>query len=126
MKVLMPILADHLAPMKKYVFEDNELDVKCRELEKSFKDMSYKITAAVDMVKNYAEEIDKLMEDVKTVKKNINTFTDKIKQVEKIAHPPAIPLNEINEFKNSVKDVRWMMKIFNKMKNITLLKSIFK
>ena len=47
-------------------------------------------------------------------------------QISKIAHPPAISTKDINELKESAKDVKWIMKILNKMKKITLLKSVFK
>ena len=69
MKVLMPILADHLAPMKKYVFEDNELDVKCRELEQKLTDQGHKMTTLIDMIKARDEAIDKLEEFEKQVRR---------------------------------------------------------
>ena len=47
-------------------------------------------------------------------------------KVGKIAHPPAIPLKDINELKESAKDVKWMMGLFKIMKKNPLLKSIFK
>ena len=125
-KILMPILLEILEPIKKYCFEDNELDVKVKDLEKNITDIGFKHTASIDMIKKYSETIDNIEQKVKSIDKVINKFDEKIKQIDKIAHPPAIPLKDINEFKDSVKDVRWMMNIFNNMKKISLLKSIFK
>ena len=117
----------------KYVFEDNELDVNAKEvktkiadLEKKVTDVAFKVTASVDMIKKYAETIDNIFDRVKQIDKIIDKFDDKLKQIDKIAHPPAIPLKDINELKESVKDVKWMMGLFNSMKKMPLLKSIFK
>ena len=78
------------------------------------------------MMKGYAESIDKLTESVKSINKVIDRFDNKLQQIDKIAHPPAIPLKEINEFRDSNKNVKWMMGIFNKMKKVPILNSIFK
>ena len=110
----------------KYKDEPNEADIKCLELEQKVTDIGFKVTATVDMIKGYAETIDNLADKVKSIDKVIDRFDDKLKQISKIAHPPAIPLKDINEFKDSVKNVKWMMEIFNKMKKLPLLKSIFK
>jgi len=117
----------------KYVFEDNELDVnareaktKIRDLEKKLTDVGFKVTASVDMIKGYAETIDNVFDRVKQIDKVIDEFDDKLQQIGKIAHPPAIPLKDINELKESAKDVKWMMGLFKIMKKNPLLKSIFK
>ena len=110
----------------KYKDEPNDADIKCIELEQKVTDIGFKVTATVDMIKGYAETIDNVADKVKAIDKVIDKFDNKLQQIGKIAHPPAVPLKEINEFKESIKDVRWMMTIFNKMKKISLLKSIFK
>ena len=110
----------------KYKDEPNDCDIKVMDLERKITDVGFKVTASVDMIKSYAETIDNVADKVKAIDKVIDKFDNKLQQIGKIAHPPAIPLKEINEFKASIKDVKWMMKIFNNMKKITLLKSIFK
>ena len=110
----------------KYKDEPNELDIGMKDLEKKATDDGFRITAAVDMMKGYAESIDKLTESVKSINKVIDRFDNKLQQIDKIAHPPAIPLKEINEFRDSNKNVKWMMGIFNKMKKVPILNSIFK
>ena len=60
------------------------------------------------------------------IDKIIDKFDDKLQQIDKIAHPPAIPLKDINELKESAKNVKWMMAIFKNMRKLPLLKSLFK
>ena len=110
----------------KYVDNPNELDTGFKDLEKKVTDAAFKITATVDMMKGYAETIDNVFDRVKQIDKIIDKFDDKLQQIGKIAHPPAIPLREINEFKENNKNVNWMMGIFKKMQKISLFKSIFK
>ena len=83
----------------KYVFEDNKLDItvrelksKVRELEQKCTDNGFRITAVVDMVKGHTESVDK--------------FDEKLKQIDKIAHPPAIDLNEWEQVKADMKKIR--------------------
>ena len=129
-KLLTPAMVKGII---KYVFEDNELDVNAKEmknkvadLEKKLTDVAFKVTASVDMIKRYSESIDNVAEKVKSIDKVIDKFDDKLQQIGKIAHPPAIPLKDINELKESAKDVKWMMGLFKIMKKNPLLKSIFK
>ena len=110
----------------KYVDKPNELDVGYRDLDKKVTDDGFRITAAVDMIKGYTETIDNVFERVKQIDKIIDKFDDKLQQIGKIAHPPAIPLAAINELTESAKDTKWMMGLFNRMKKMPLLKSIFK
>ena len=110
----------------KYVDKPNELDVGFRDLEKKVTDSAFKITATVDMMKGYAETIDNVFDRVKQIDKIIDRFDDKLQQIGKIAHPPAIPLKDINELMESAKDTKWIMGIFKKMQKLPLLKSLFK
>ena len=125
-KILEFIMKEFGNRVTKYVDKPNELDTGFKDLEKKVTDDGFKITAAVDMIKSYAEKIDNVAGRVKQIDKVIDKFDDKLQQIDKIAHPPAIPLKDINELKESAKNVKWMMGVFNNMKKITLLKSIFK
>ena len=129
-KLLTPAMVKGII---KYVFEDNELDVNAREmkaivadLEKKVTDVGFKVTASVDMIKRYSETIDNVADKVKSIDKVINKFDEKLQQIDKIAHPPAIPLKEINEFRETNKNVKWIMGILKIMKKNPLLKSVFK
>ena len=110
----------------KYKDEPNDCDIKVMDLEKKVTDVAFKVTASVDMIKRYSETIDNVADKVKSIDSIINKFDNKLQQIDKIAHPPAIPLKEINEFRDSNKNVKWMMGIFNKMKKVPILNSIFK
>ena len=110
----------------KYKDEPNELDMAVGKLEKDFDSMGHKVTATVDMIKSQSESIDKLIEGVKSVNKVIDKFDNKLQQIGKIAHPPAIPIKEINEFRETNKNVKWIMGILKNMKKLPLLKSVFK
>ena len=110
----------------KYKDEPNDCDIKVADLEKKVTDVAFKVTASVDMIKRYSETIDNVADKVKSIDKIIDKFDDKLQQIGKIAHPPAIPLKDINELKESAKDVKWMMGLFKIMKKNPLLKSIFK
>ena len=110
----------------KYKDEPNELDLAVEELQKFRKDDKVKLNAAIDLFKSATESIDKLSGKVKSIDKVIDKFDDKLQQIGKIAHPPAIPLKDINELKESAKDTKWMMGLFKLMKKNPLLKSMFK
>tara|TARA_R100001530_G_scaffold92603_1_gene64296 strand:+ start:428 stop:832 length:405 start_codon:yes stop_codon:yes gene_type:complete len=110
----------------KYKDEPNELDLAVEELQKSRKDDRVKLNAALDLFKTATESVDKLSGKVKSIDKVIDKFDDKLQQIGKIAHPPAIPLKDINELKESAKDTKWMMGLFKLMKKNPLLKSMFK
>ena len=125
-QILKFIMKEFGNRVTKYVDKPNELDTGMRDLEKKVTDDGFRITAAIDMMKSYAETIDKVAEKVKSIDKVIDKFDDKLQQISKIAHPPAIPLKEINELKESAKDTKWMMGIFKNMRKLPLLKSVFK
>ena len=110
----------------KYKDEPNELDLAVEELQKFRKDDKVKLNAALDLFKSATESVDKLSEKLKSIDSVIDKFDDKLQQIGKIAHPPAIPLKEINEFRETNKNVKWIMGIFKIMKKNPLLKSIFK
>ena len=94
-----------LKKVLEYVEMENELDVSVKEMKKEFDSMKFKVNAQRDLFKDIQKQID---------------------DVTKIAHPPAIPLKDINNLKESAKNVKWMMGIFNNMKKLPLLKSVFK
>ena len=125
-KILEFIMKEFGNRVTKYVDKPNELDTGFRDLEKKVTDIGFRVTAAVDMIKGYAETIDNVADRVRQIDKVIDKFDDKLQQIGKIAHPPAIPLAAINELKESAKDTRWMMGIFRKMQKLPLLKSLFK
>ena len=56
----------------------------------------------------------------------IDKLEAQIKMLTEDQHPPAIPLKEINEFRETNKNVKWIMGILKIMKKNPLLKSIFK
>ena len=109
-----------------YKDEPNDCDLKVRDLEQKVTDIGFKVTATVDMIKGYAETIDNIADKVKGIDKVIDKFDGKLKQIDKIAHPPAIPLKEINEFRAMKNEFKGIKDIINKMKKITLLRSLFK
>ena len=110
----------------KYKDEPNELDMAVEQLQQFRKDDKIKLNAALDLFKSSTEMVDKLSEKLKSIDSVIDKFDDKLQQISKIAHPPAIPLKEINELKESAKNVKWMMAVFKNMRKLPLLKSIFK
>ena len=122
-KILEFVMKEFGNRVTKYVDKPNELDVGYRDLDKKVTDDGFRITAAVDMIKGYAETIDNVADKVRQIDKVIDKFDDKLQQIGKIAHPPAISLNE---FEENNKNVNWMMGIFKKMQKISLFKSIFK
>ena len=125
-KILEFIMKEFGNRVTKYVDKPNELDTGFRDLEKKVTDIGFKVTATVDMIKGYAETIDNVFDRVKQIDKIIDKFDNKLQQIDKIAHPPAIPLKDINELKESAKNVKWMMAVFNNMRKLPLLKSLFK
>ena len=97
----------------RYKDEPNELDLGMKDLGIGMKDLEkkvtgdgFRITAAVDMMKGYAETIDKLTEDLKSANKVIDRFDDKLQQINKIAHPQAIDLDEWEQVKADMKKIR--------------------
>ena len=110
----------------KYKDEPNELDMAVEQLQQFRKDDKIKLNAALDLFKSSTEMVDKISNKVKSIDSIIDKFDDKLQQISKIAHPPAIPLKEINELKESAKDTKWMMGLFKIMKKNPLLKGIFK
>ena len=109
-----------------YKDKPNELDMAVDQLQKYRNEDKVKLNAALDLFKSSTEKIGNIADKVKQIDKVIDKFDDKLQQIGKIAHPPAIPLKDINELKESAKNVTWMMGIFNSMKKMPLLKSIFK
>ena len=109
-----------------YKDKPNELDIAVEELQKFRKDDKVKLNAALDLFKTAIESVDKLSDKVKSIDKVIDKFDDKLQQIGKITHPPTIPLKEINEFRETNKDVKWIMRVLNKMKKLPLFKSVFK
>lgn len=72
-KLLLPEVLERIAPLRKYVDEDNELDVKCRELEQKITDYGFRMTKLVDMVKARDEIIDNMKADMKKIR-NMKVF----------------------------------------------------
>ena len=73
LKLILPQVAELLVPVKKYCFEDNELDVKCQELEQKITDQGFKMTKLIDMVKARDEIIDNVTGDMKKIR-NMKVF----------------------------------------------------
>lgn len=63
-KIIMPDILELLVPLKKYVHEDNELDVKARELEQKLTDQAFRITSLTDLLKDKLENVDKIEKDI--------------------------------------------------------------
>ena len=110
----------------KYKDETNVLDMAVEQLQQFRKEDKVKLNAALDLFKSSTEAVDQLSDNMKSANKELNKIKDTIEKISKIAHPPAIPLKEINELKESAKDTKWMMGLFKIMKKNPLLKSIFK
>jgi hypothetical protein len=126
--MFLKALFKHPKVMELFDYKDkpNELDLAVAELKKFRKDDKVKLNAALDLFKTATESVDKLSGKVKSIDKVIDKFDDKLQQIGKIAHPPAIPLKEINEFRETNKNVKWIMSMFKLMKKNPLLKSMFK
>jgi|TARA_Y100000034_G_scaffold19721_1_gene22344 predicted amino acid-binding ACT domain protein len=77
LKLILPQIAELLVPVKKYCFEDNELDIKSREFEQKLTDQAFRITALVDMVKSKVEIIDNMKEELKEVNGVIKKIKNK-------------------------------------------------
>ena len=73
LKLIMPQVVELLVPVKKYCFEDNELDVKCKELEQKITDQGFRITTLADMLKSRDEIIDNITSDLKRIR-NMKVF----------------------------------------------------
>ena len=84
LKIIMPDVLEHLMQVFKldkvlsYVEEDNELDVQMRDIEKKCTDIGFKVSA------------------MQTV----------LKDLDDIAHPPAIDLDEWKDMKNTIKKLK--------------------
>ena len=76
-KIILPQMAELLVPVKKYCFEDNELDIKLRELEQKTTDQGFRITTLTDMVKSKDEIIDNMKEEIKSMNKILNKLKNK-------------------------------------------------
>ena len=50
-KTVVEELAHRFKPIEKYVFEDNDLDIQCRDIEKKCTDIGFKVTAMQDVIK---------------------------------------------------------------------------
>ena len=77
LKLLLPQIAELLVPVKKYCFEDNELDIKYRELEQKVTDQGFRITTLTDMIKARDEIIDSMKDDMKKIS-NMKAFKKKL------------------------------------------------
>tara|TARA_Y100000310_G_scaffold277495_1_gene295289 strand:- start:541 stop:807 length:267 start_codon:yes stop_codon:yes gene_type:complete len=73
LKLLLPQIAELLVPVKKYCFEDNELDIKQRELEQKVTDQGFRITTQTDTIKAMSEIIDNMDGDMKKIR-NMKVF----------------------------------------------------
>ena len=121
-------LFKHPKVMELFDYKDkpNELDMAVEQLQQFRKEDKVKLNAALDLFKSSTEVVDQLSDKLKSINVELNKFKDTVEKVSKIAHPPAIPLKDINELKESAKDVKWIMGIFKIMKKNPLLKSMFK
>ena len=121
-------LFKHPKVMELFDYKDkpNELDMAVEQLQQFRKEDKVKLNAALDLFKSSTEEIDQLSGNIKSAKIELNKLKDTIEKISKIAHPPAIPLKDINELKESAKDTKWMMGLFKIMKKNTLFKFIFR
>ncbi len=113
MKLAMPIVLEHLAPMRKYCFEDNELDESVKEMKKTLTSLEFKQNAMRDLFKDIQEQI----EDVKKLAQVPKDFSREIDSKIKVVK------NDMLQMKSSVTGFTDLIK---KMKKITLLKSLFK
>ena len=76
-KIIMPDVAELLVPLKKYAFEENELDIKCRELEQKVTDLGFRITTLADMLKSKLESVDKIERDMEDISDTFKRFKNK-------------------------------------------------
>lgn len=90
----------------KYKDEPNELDLAVADLEKKVTDIAFKHTATIDMIKPVIEAQDRL--------------SSEIKELNKILQPIASQFNDVRD------KVGIFSKIFDKMKDMALLKGLFK
>ena len=96
----------------KYKDEPNEADLGLIRANEKIEELSLKLKAALDLFKANSQHFDKLEEA--------------FKKIEKLSHPPAIPLKEINEFRAMKNEFKGVKNIINKLKKVPLLKSVFK
>ena len=76
-KIIMPDVAELLVPLKKYAFEENELDIKCRELEQKVTDLGFRITTLADMLKSKLESVDKIQRDMEDISDTVKILKNK-------------------------------------------------
>ena len=76
-KLVMPEVMELLVPLKKYAFEENELDIKCRELEQKVTDMGFRITTLADMLKSKLESVDKIERDMEDIADTLKILKNK-------------------------------------------------
>tara|TARA_Y100000310_G_scaffold244014_1_gene248683 strand:+ start:39 stop:335 length:297 start_codon:yes stop_codon:yes gene_type:complete len=77
-KYALPLVKELIEPHRKYCFEDNELDVKMRDIEKKCTENGFRVSA------------------MQTVLKDLD---DK-------SHPPAIDLEEWADVKDTIKKIK--------------------
>ena len=90
----------------KYKDEPNDTDIKVRDLEKTITDISFKHTAAIDMMKPIMETQDRIEGELKDLKKLLNPIASQFDDVR----------DKVGTF------TKW----FDKMKSMALLKGLFK
>ena len=76
-KLVMPDVMELLVPLKKYAFEENELDIKCRELEQKVTDQGFRITTLADMLKSKLESVDKIERDMEDISDTFKRLKNK-------------------------------------------------
>ena len=104
--------SDVFKDLIKYKDEPNEADLGLIRANEKIEELSLKLKAALDLFKANSQHFDKLEEA--------------FKKIEKLSHPPAIPLKEINEFRAMKNEFKGVKNIINKLKKVPLLKSVFK
>ena len=84
-KTVAEELAHRFKPIEKYVFEKNELDVKCGELDVQMMDIERKCTG---------------------IGFKVTAMKDMIKDLDDDSHPPAIDMDEWNQMKADMKKIK--------------------
>ena len=91
-------LFKHPKVMELFDYKDkpNELDMAVEQLQQFRKDDKIKLNAALDLFKSSTEMVDKLSGQFKPINNVIDKLDNKLQQMDKIAHPQAIPFKDIN------------------------------
>ena len=110
----------------KYKDEPNEADLGLIKANEKIIDLSIKLKAALDLFKDHSEAMDILQEKFMGIDKFIRKVDDNFKKIDKLTSPQTIPLKELNEIKSLKDELQGITKIINKLKKVTLLKSVFK